>query len=288
MKLVDARKYLSKVQSTLYSMPMGLRTGIDKLDNILRGLEPADIVVVGARTAMGKSALMVDMALNVLTQEPVGIFSIEMSRKLLQERMIANLANVSFSRMKRDNLLSIEKTRITNAFEELQQRNAHYIDDTSLITPQLMQPRIEDMVNIGVKSIFIDHLHLMRLHYMPHNKSSTVGDIMVYLQGFAKSFNIPIVILSQLNRGPEDREDDHRPRLNDLYYSDEIAQIADKILLLYRPGYYDHDRDVDENAGGIETAYIYVKKNRNGTTGRVKCTWSGDSMSFGNFVEDVF
>lgn len=288
--LKDAREYLEDLHSVLYERPMGLRTGLSKLDDVWCGLEPSDLVVIGARSSMGKSSFAVDMALHLLTEVPVGIFTLEMSRVLLQKRMIANLANVSFARMVRDQLLPVERDRVESAVWELQRREAHYIDDTSLMTPPQIEVVLAEMVNAGVRAVFIDHLHLMKLHYMPHSKSSEIGDIAKYLKGYAKQFDIPIIALAQCNRDADYRED-HKPRSSDLYNSDEIFQVADKVGFLYRPRYYDRSRVADTGASGIESAYVCVAKNRNGTVGDIQCQWHPDTMSFKNLnvqIDGVF
>lgn len=282
-RIIKLTDYLREVIDNLYKNSMGLKTGISKLDSQIRGLKPTELIILAGRPSMGKTSLMVDAALNISKSKTILIFSLETSAKLLIERMLANTAKISYLRLKANSLMDSEKQRVEIAEKELMKREI-YIDESSLITPIDIFKRIKkvnELADGGIDCVFIDYLQLMVLHKAAENRNQELSVICRHLKSVAKRFDIPIVVLSQLNRAVEYRES-NKPRLSDLRDSGAIEQDADIVLLLHRPDYYTLIHNPNATATG--QANIIIAKNRNGAVGIVPCIWDGQLMSFSGEV----
>jgi len=279
--IINLSSYLPTVEQTLYNEPLGLPTGLSKLDTKIRGLKPSELIILAGRPSMGKSSCMVDMVLNIGVDKTPLIFTLEMSAKLLIERMITNLAKVSYIKLKANNLLGNELQRVDVAKKELVKRSI-LIDDSTLITPASIRNQLTEVIKTyNIDAIFIDYLQLMSMstYLNISNRQQEITAISRELKALAKEFNIPFVILCQLNRSADYREStSYRPRLSDLRESGSIEQDADIVLLLYRPSYYDLLNNPNATDNG--QAEVIVAKNRNGSTGIVKCLWDREAMSF--------
>ena len=209
MKLI--KDFIPKVWAELYAHPMGLKTGLPELDNFIRGFKDNEYIIIAGRPSMGKSAVVIDWALNIAKSAPIGIFSLEMSNTLVIERMIANLANVSYSKMKMNMLpMQPDKMRVQTAIKKLTDLPI-YLDDTSLLTPE----QIANMFNSEIKCLIIDYLQLMSYQKSGENRQQEIMNISRCLKAMAKQWNIPIIAVSQLNRQTEYRTS-KRPKLSDL------------------------------------------------------------------------
>jgi replicative DNA helicase len=284
-KIIKVSDYLPEVLSRLQEDSMGLETGLGKLDNQLKGLHSAELIIIAARPSVGKTSIMTDFVLNISKTKSVLVFSLETCARTLIERMLANVAKLSYIRLKSNALYPGEEQRIKAAQDTLFKREI-FIDESSLITPIDIHNRIIELTSPAkgheVDCIFIDYLQLMALHKIGENRNQELAVICRHLKAMAKKFKIPIVVLSQLNRAVEYR-DSNKPRLSDLRDSGAIEQAADVVLLLHRPSYYSLVNN--PNATDTGQAEIIVAKNRNGKVGIVPCIWDGALMSFSEGVE---
>lgn len=255
----------------------GIPTGFPQLDEMTNGLEKGEVVLIAGRSSMGKTAIVIDVALNASQNNNVGIFSLEMGAVSLVTRMIANKQNVSFKSLVRGEVQPDEKVK------EILSSLRLWIDDRAGITSN----DILDTVSTFIKTnsldvVLIDYLQLVRPPTAKRQRYEEVDKIVEHLRNIAKHFNIAMVITAQLNREVE-RRDKHEPRLSDLRESGGIEQVCDKILLLYRPSYYsiyEQNKKAEEAGVDDSEAYIIVAKNRNGETGRVPLVWLGNCMSY--------
>ena len=254
----------------------GIPTGFSKIDGITGGFQPSDLIVLAARPGMGKTAIIVCMAENIARQGfPVAIFSLEMNKSQLYARQTARVARIDSQRFRVGGIQPDEWKRVAEAQAELHGLQI-YIDDTPRLHIQEIVRRARYAVDkLEVKLIAIDYLQLIRGDNRQARKDLEIGDITGQLKGLAKEFNVPVILLSQLNRGVENR-DNKRPRLSDLRESGAIEQDADIVAFLYRDEYY------NSNTKRPGIAELNFAKHRNGPTGNVFLTWIDWRQSFEN------
>jgi replicative DNA helicase len=248
-----------------------ISTGYNGIDNLIYGLGEADMIVMAGRPGSGKSALAVNIASNVASKgTPVGMFSLEMTNKQLQQRLICAKARVNLKDALQGRLTLKHEQDIARAKGWLKEYPL-YIDDNPILTPEILRRKVMRMVNrLGVQTVVIDYLQLMRSAQFPslHEK---VTHISQSLKAIALEFGIPIIVLAQLNRKPEDREDG-QPKVSDLRDSGSIEQDADIVILIHRLDLYS-----EANTG---ESHIIVGKNRRGETGIVPVTYIGNYTLF--------
>ncbi|MCE5234620.1 MAG: replicative DNA helicase [Clostridiaceae bacterium] len=251
----------------------GLTTGFYELDELTTGLQKSDLVIVAGRPSMGKSAFMLNMALPAANKgATVCIFSLEMSREQLVMRMLCSEANVDMQNVKTGRLNDAELLRISNTLDPLTKANI-YIDDTGGIGVTEIRSKCRRLKSSrGLDMVVIDYLQLMQTRGKSENRVTEIAEVTRSLKILARELDVPIVLGSQLSRGPENRTD-HRPHMADLRESGSIEQDADMVMMLYRPAVYDETAD--------NTAEIILSKNRNGPTGTAKLAWID---KFGKFV----
>ncbi len=256
----------------------GLTTGFVDLDNKLSGLQKSDLVLLAARPSMGKTALGLNIALNSALKEnaKVAIFSLEMSKEQLVQRMLSSFAHVELQNIISGNLNEEEWMNIIQAMGPLSQIDI-FIDDTPGLSLMEMKAKCRRLkVEKGLDLIVIDYLQLMESASRQENRQQEISSISRGLKALAKEMDCPVVALSQLSRAPELRSD-HRPILSDLRESGAIEQDADVVLFLYRDEYYNVDTD-KKNIGEV-----IIAKHRNGPTGTVELVWMGQFTKFGNY-----
>ena len=259
----------------------GIPTGFADLDNILAGLQKADLVILAARPSLGKTSLALDIARHAATNEKVavGIFSLEMSKEQLVERLIASQAGVELWRLRTGKLsdegADNDFVRISEALNRLSAAKL-YIDDAA--SPNVLQIRTMArrlQAEKGLDLLIIDYLQLMQGSGRIENRTQEVSEISRSLKGLARELNIPIVALSQLSRSPETRTD-QIPRLSDLRESGAIEQDADVVLFIYREDKVKKDTDKKN------VAEIHIAKHRNGPTGKIELYFNEHYVSFKN------
>lgn len=264
----------------------GVPSGFRYLDMLTGGWQKSNMIVLAARPAMGKTALVLSMAKNMLDQKrPVGIFSLEMSKEELVLRMLTNATQIPSNVLKSGKLTPIDWTVFNHQLGLLHQLPL-YIDDSGLLSIYELATKARRMVRENhVEIIFIDYLQLMRAEGKAiGNREQEISTISRSIKQLAKELNIPIIALSQLNRGVESRVD-KRPMLSDLRESGAIEQDADMVLLLHRPEYYGIMEDESGNSmAGL--AELIVAKNRSGATANIRLRFQAELIKFSDLNSD--
>jgi replicative DNA helicase len=261
----------------------GYPTGYEDLDKIMTGLHKSDLILIGARPAMGKTSLALNLARNVsmIGKRKVLMFSLEMTKEQLAMRVLATEARVNSAKMRTGELDGEDWQRLGMATTALSTAEL-YFDDTSSITVAEMKARIRRLK--GVECVIIDYLGLIKPTGRVENRVQAVSEITRELKMMAKDLSIPVVVCAQLSRGTESRGGSHRPQLADLRESGSIEQDADIVLMLYRQDYYhdekDDNSDDDQNAELANQVELIVAKNRHGPTDTVKMVWDADHTIF--------
>ena len=258
----------------------GLATGFVDLDKKLAGLQPANLVVVAARPAMGKSSLALGMAINVAAQdESVAIFSLEMSKEELVQRILSSVGKVDSMKLRSGQLGPLWQ-RIVDAAGRMYKAPI-YIDDSPVVTVTDIRAKCRRLKRKrGLSLVVVDYIQLMQATNR-ENRQQEVSEITRNLKNLARELEVPIIAVSQLNRSLEQRED-KRPRLSDLRESGAIEQDADVVMFIYRHEYY-HPEDQEKR--GI--AEVIVAKHRAGSTGPVEMTFQPEFTRFANLGRDV-
>ncbi len=268
----------------------GLPTGFKELDEMTSGWQNSDLVIIAARPAMGKTAFVLSMAKNMaLNYEiPVGIFSLEMANVQLVNRLIVNVCQIKGESIKSGRLTDDEWERLDKNHKFLYNAPI-YIDDTPSLSVFELRTKARRLVREhNVKMLMIDYLQLMNASGMSFgNREQEVSMISRSLKGLAKELNIPIIALSQLNRGVENRQgtEGKRPQLADLRESGAIEQDADIVCFIHRPEYYRITEDERGNSL-VGIAEIIVAKHRNGPTGIANMRFDGEYARFQNVDEN--
>jgi len=245
----------------------GLATGLHELDDLTCGLQNGEMIIVAGRPSMGKTALVLNLAeyIGVHEKSPVAIFSLEMGRQQLAERFLCSISGVDSQLVRKGMLSTQHYQKLVEACSELSEAPI-FIDDSSSLTPLELRAKARRLKSMhGIKCIMVDYLQLMHMGGRVESRQQEISTISRYLKGIARELNIPLVVLSQLNRSPEGREG-HRPRMSDLRESGSIEQDADVVMLLHREDYY-HKNEPDYELNN--TAELIVAKQRNGPTGTV-------------------
>ncbi|MEG1849762.1 MAG: replicative DNA helicase, partial [Oscillospiraceae bacterium] len=254
---------------------LGIPTGFTMLDAVTTGLNRSDLLILAARPGMGKTAFALNMAINVAKlKRKVAIFSLEMSNEQLVGRLLSSEAFIPSERIRRGTLDSDDWVHLAVATQVLSGLPV-YLDDSAGVTIGEMKAKLRRLRDVSL--VVIDYLQLLSGTggRRSENRVQEVSEMTRSLKVMAKEFNVPIVVLSQLSRGPESRAD-KRPMLSDLRESGSIEQDADLVMFLYRDGYYNPDSDQP----GV--AECIVAKNRHGETGTIKLGWDGQYTKFRN------
>ena len=252
----------------LKSAITGVASGFRDLDGLTSGFQPGELVIVAARPSMGKTAFTLNVAAHAAMrrQAPVAFFSLEMGAEQLVQRLIGAEARIDISNLRRGFIQSNEWVKLAQAASELAEAPL-FIDETPSITVAEMRTKCRRLHHEhGIKMIVVDYLQLMQGPEGYDNKATEVGEISRGLKTLARELSVPVIALSQLNRGVESRTD-KRPMMSDLRESGAIEQDADVIMFLYREEYYLRDKTPEDKLGVAE---VIVAKHRNGPTGSVE------------------
>jgi replicative DNA helicase len=263
----------------------GISTGYEELDRMSNGLKPGEMFVVAARPSMGKTSLMMNIVEHVCIDQakPSLVFSCEMSAFQIVQRLVFSRARFGLSQLTRGYTpTKAELTRIQRAALEVSSARM-FIDDTPGISINEVRAKARRKKrDEGLEFIAIDYLQLMRSRtkQAENSREREIAEISAGIKGLAKELQVPIVILAQLNRGPETRSGKNIgvPRMSDLRESGSIEQDADMVGLLYRSAYYAEDAEEKEAEAG--KAELVLAKNRNGETGHIPLTFIADQMRF--------
>jgi replicative DNA helicase len=253
----------------------GIETGFHDLDHILSGMQKSNLIILAARPGTGKTAFMVNMAQHIALNEKkaIGIFSLEMSKEELVDRMLVAQADIDAWRLKTGNKLTDDDFKnLSDAMGQLAEAPI-FIDDTpgiSIVEMRSKARRLQLEHNVGV--IFVDYLQLVDPGKKYDNRVQEVSVVSQSLKNLARELRIPVLSASQLNRSVENRGNDRRPQLSDLRESGAIEQDADVVMFLYRP-------DTETTGIHIPTK-LFIAKHRNGATGEIDLMFRGDRIRF--------
>ncbi|MEI8342229.1 MAG: replicative DNA helicase [Verrucomicrobiota bacterium] len=287
MEAVDSIEKLYERKGAISGVP----TGFAELDSMTDGMHAAEMIVIAARPSMGKTALAMNIAeyVAVNMQQAVAVFSLEMSAQQLIQRLICSQARISLKKIKDGFLSERDFPKLTEAASKFA-NSKMIIDDTaglSILEFRAKARRLKAQHNIQL--IVIDYLQLLRStsRRAQDNRQLEIAEISAGIKALAKELKLPIIVLAQLNRNPENRtgESKGRPRLSDLRESGSIEQDADLVGLLVREEYYaDTDEDKQESEG---KATLIIAKQRNGPTGDVPLTFLKEFTRFEDRARDV-
>jgi len=244
----------------------GLSTGYTQLDNLTSGLQPAELIILAARPALGKTSLALNIAEHVVLAEkkPVAIFSLEMSKESLLLRLLGSRARLNMHKFRTGNLGREDIRSIGVAAAELGEAPL-WMDDSGSVTVMEIGAKARRLAREkGLSLVIVDYLQLIAVRGRFSNRNEEVGSISRGLKGLAKELKVPVMVLSQLTRAPEREE--RRPQLADLRESGAIEQDADVVLFIHRPHFYKPDLPEEER----RKAELAVAKQRNGPTDRIR------------------
>ena len=261
----------------------GIETGIEKFDMMTSGLQPEDLIVIAARPSMGKSALCMTLATNAAIHNNIttAVFSLEMSKQSLYNRMLSGEARVDLTKI-RSGYLSMHEWARLLAADDILKHSKIYMDSQGGISPMQMRAKLNklEMRGVDIDLIIVDYIQLMSASgSRVESRQQEVSQISRELKAIAKEMKVPLVALSQLSRAPETRKNDHRPQLSDLRDSGAIEQDADLVGFIYRDEQYNK---TPENEGMAE---LIIAKQRNGPTGTINLAFIKELTRFENLWE---
>jgi len=266
-ELVHVRNILVNVFDNVHKLETdreaakGLSSGFSSIDNVLVGMNSGDLVLIGARPSMGKTAFAMNIAMNAASKnKTVAVFQLEMSKEQLVGRLLSSEAFVDSYKLRAGNLSEDEWEKIAKAGSRISECEI-YLDDTPSITITAIKAKLRRLKKLDL--VIIDHLGLLQTNKFSGNRVLEISDISRNLKIMAKELGVPVVTCAQLSRGPESR-DDKRPMLSDLRDSGSIEQDADIVMFLYRDDYY------KESVEKHNRAEIIFAKNRHGSIGKVE------------------
>ena len=255
----------------------GIATGYHEFDTQTAGLQPSDLIIIAARPSMGKSAFMTCIAehAGMVLKVPTAIFSLEMSKEQLIQRMLCSCARIDAHKVRTGFLAQSDWPHLTKAADKLSQAPI-YIDDTPGISVLELKAKARRLkAQFDIKLIMVDYLQLMQGVPGTESRQQEISEISRSLKALARELQVPLIAISQLSRAVESRVD-HRPQLSDLRESGAIEQDADVVVLLLREEYYN---PTEENRGKVD---VIIAKQRNGPVGTVKLAFIGEYTRFEN------
>jgi replicative DNA helicase len=263
----------------------GVSTGYTELDKLMSGLQPSELLILAARPSQGKTALALNLAENIAIRagEPVAIFSLEMSKESLLQRLIASVAQIDAHKFRTGHLSKEDWRRMTEALGSIASAPL-WIDDSGSISVLEIGAKARRLMKEknGLKLLIVDYLQLITARGRFGSRQEEVSNISRSLKGLAKELKIPVLVLSQLTRAPEREE--RGPQLSDLRESGAIEQDADVVMFIYRPNFFKLDAAPEER----DQADILIAKQRNGPTDKVKFVFRSRLTRFEEAAPDAF
>ncbi len=257
----------------------GLPTGFMDLDRQTTGLHPSDFVIIASRPSMGKTAFACNIALNLnagVTKFPILMFSLEMSKEQLVQRMLCCEARINLMKLRQGMLSDEDMGNLLLSAGRLEETPI-FIDDTPSLNVFELRARARRLkAKANIQLIIIDYLQLMRSHRRVENRQQEISEISASLKSLAKELKVPVIAISQLSRATEQREN-KEPHLSDLRESGSLEQDADLVLLLYREDFY-------KKGANDGVADVIIAKQRNGPTGTIKLTFLKEFTRFENYT----
>jgi len=274
--VMDAIDRIEKASRTK-GVVTGIPTGFIDLDYRLAGMQPSDLLLVAARPSMGKTSFVLNIAQYVAFKQhqTVAVFSLEMSKEQLVNRLFSLESKVDSQHIRTGNLSDLEWEKLIESAGIIGKSNLIIDDTPGISVSQLRSKCRKYKLEHDLKLVIIDYLQLMSGNGRTDSRQQEISDISRSLKALARELKVPVVALSQLSRAVEQRPD-HRPMLSDLRESGAIEQDADVVMFLYRDDYYNKDTDIK----GI--AEVIIAKQRNGPIGTVNLAWMADYTKFAN------
>ncbi len=269
----------------------GVPTGFYQLDRITNGLQKSDLILLAARPSVGKTSLAMNIVSNAALEAGAkcAVFSLEMSKQQLAQRMLCSVANVDMTKALHGELTEADWTKLWKAHKRLSSCKI-YADDNSLNTPNQILSKCRKLKREkGLDLIMIDYLQLMTADSKSDNRQTEVSEISRKMKILAKEINVPVILLSQLSRAVEQRQG-KMPMLSDLRESGAIEQDADIVMFIHRP-----DQESPANASADQpqekpkdyTVQLIIAKHRNGELANIPLAWVGSRVSFANLASDA-
>ncbi len=287
--VIQAKKRIEEIASR--EGLSGVATGFEKLDKVTSGWQPSDLIIIAARPGMGKTAFVLSMARNIAIdfQQPVAVFSLEMSSVQLITRLISSETGLSSEKLRTGKLEKHEWEQLTVKVKDLEKAPL-FIDDTPSLSIFDLRAKARRLSSqYGIKLIIVDYLQLMTAGGSGKgggNREQEISTISRNLKALAKELNVPVIALSQLSRAVETRGSSKRPLLSDLRESGAIEQDADIVSFIYRPEYYKIDEwDDDEHSPTEGQAEFIIAKHRNGSLENIRLKFIGNLGKFDNLDE---
>ncbi|USN51924.1 MAG: replicative DNA helicase [Myxococcales bacterium] len=278
---IAVEKYMALIENK--NAITGVPSGFYDLDKLTAGFHPGELVIIAARPSMGKTAFVLNVASHISIEDkrPVAFFSLEMGAEQLFSRLIGAYAEIDLSQLRSGFIKAQDYNRLTQAAGHLAEAPM-FIDETASLSIGDLRNKARRLVHQhGVRMIIIDYLQLMTAPNRFESKAVEVGEISKGLKSIARELSIPVIALSQLNRGVESRVD-KRPMMSDLRESGAIEQDADVIAFLYREEYYLRDKTPEDQKN---VAQLIIGKNRNGPTGQVSLRFDNKYTKFSNLSQ---
>ena len=274
----DAFEHIERIHAKTDTV-LGVDTGFANLNDLTSGFQKGDLIILAARPSVGKTALALTLGRNAAVEAEVGvaIFSLEMSKMQLAQRLLSAETKVDLHRLRTGRLSDEDWMHLTRNIDRLAQAPI-YIDDTpgiSVLEARAKARRLQREYGIGM--VVIDYLQLMSGHLRTQSREQEISQISRGLKAMAKELDVPVLALSQLSRAVESRTD-RRPQLSDLRESGSLEQDADVVMFIYRPEMYGLKSPDGESLEGV--AHIIVGKQRNGPVDEVELMWNKDSASY--------
>jgi replicative DNA helicase len=295
--MIDQNDYNSKKISDIYkeyaanhlrsNSKKQVPTGISLYDEVLGGLFPGEFVVIGSRPGMGKTQLIVNMALNISKQIPVLYYSLELSELMLASRIAAAITKIPTDRIINSTITEQQKESIMKVADEIENLQLFIYERNTNGMSGFKEMCRKHVKEKGVKVIFVDYLQLLNSTRYRNNRELEIGYISRELKNIARELTICVVATSQLSRSVEQRGGERKPILSDLRESGSIEQDADKVIFLYRPAYYGIVLDEDGNNNQYLMELI-LAKNRNGPLRTIKLRHDPHFSSFESFDPEHF
>jgi replicative DNA helicase len=260
----------------------GVSTGFADLDMKLAGLQNSDLILIAARPGMGKTSFALNIAQYAALhcEVSVAIFSLEMSKEQLANRLLSSEIMIDSQRLKTGNITEDDWPKIGESLGPLSKAPI-YINDTSATTVMEIRAKCRRMkIENRLGLVIIDYIQLMQGNGRSENRQQEISEISRSLKIMAKEIDVPVIAISQLSRAPEQRAD-HRPMLSDLRESGAIEQDADVVMFLYRDDYYNRDTEKKN------IAEVIISKHRNGSTGKIELLWMDEYTKFGSIARGV-
>ena len=256
----------------------GLASGYHQLDELTSGFQNSEMIIIAARPSMGKTSLLLNIAehIAVIESKPVAIFSLEMSKEQLAQRVLASHSRFNLRQMRRGNISAEDWTKLQLAAGDLEQAPI-YIDDSAELTILHLRAKARRLkAAYDIQCVFVDYMQLMSYSGRADSRQQQIAEISRGLKALSRELEIPVIAAAQLNRNPADRET-HRPRMSDLRESGSIEQDADVVALLHCEDYYHRG---EPNYIATDVTELIVAKQRNGPTGIVRLNFLSHCTRF--------